>query len=94
MSTRSVMRYVTYKLHQDESAEPEYESVCVTGEDSDCGATSRRCAGLDDLGAWQVDHAKQTGHTRFRNALAQYVVLAPVDGSACTVVPTRSGAGS
>jgi hypothetical protein len=91
MTTRNVMRHVTYRFQEDESAEPEYESVCVTGEDSDCGATSPRCTDFGDVGAWQIHHAKQTGHTRFRNAVAGYVMLAPVDGSTCTIVPTRSG---
>ncbi|CAM5430558.1 hypothetical protein SSPIM334S_00887 [Streptomyces spiroverticillatus] len=53
--------------------------------------TSPRCTDVAALGAWQITHAKETGHKRFRNELAQYVELVPVDGSACTIVPTRSG---
>ena len=84
------MRYVTYKVEADLTALPEYEAVCVTGDDADCGARSVRCADLDAVGAWVLSHAKETGHTRYQRALRDYAVVVPADGTRCRVVPSGS----
>jgi hypothetical protein len=91
MGARSVMRFVVYTVKEDESAEHEYEAVCVTGLDADCGARSPCCADLDALAVWQLDHAKETGHRHFRRTVHDYSLVVPVDGSACRLVPTGSG---
>jgi hypothetical protein len=91
MVTRSVLRYVTYRIRSDDSALPEHEAVCVTGDAEDCGAKSPRCGDLDELAAWVLGHTKESGHTRFRRALHDYMRVVPADGTPCRVVPSGSG---
>ncbi|KUO21023.1 DUF7848 domain-containing protein [Streptomyces dysideae] len=75
---RRVFRYVPYSITQDASAEPEYEARCVSGEESDCGATSGPCSAPEDVEEWQRRHTQETRHTRYRRSFADYAVLAPV----------------
>lgn len=91
MAARSVMRYVTYKIEADLTALPEYEAVCVTGDDADCGARPACSVDLDELAAWVLSHTAETGHTRYRRGLHDYAVVVPADSTQCRVVPSGSG---
>ncbi|MFI6084709.1 hypothetical protein ACIBBB_27685 [Streptomyces sp. NPDC051217] len=46
----------------DSLALPTYQAVCVTGEDSNCGATSGALLAPDELTHWIAEHCAQSGH--------------------------------
>ncbi|MFB7651923.1 MULTISPECIES: hypothetical protein [unclassified Streptomyces] len=70
-----VFRYVPFAIVQDSSALPEYQAYCVSGDDTDCGATSGPCPAPTDVEEWQRTHTQQTRHTRYRRCFADYAVL-------------------
>ncbi|MFI6467534.1 hypothetical protein [Streptomyces sp. NPDC050528] len=74
---RRVFRYVPYAIVQDPTAEPEYEARCVSGDDSDCDATSGPYGNPGDVEEWQRKHTQETRHTRYRRSFADYAVLEP-----------------
>ncbi|MEU0389231.1 DUF7848 domain-containing protein [Streptomyces chartreusis] len=61
----------------DETAMPEYEAVCVTGDDKDCGAASGPLEGADELARWMAEHTRDTGHSRYRRAYCEYALVEP-----------------
>lgn len=87
MAPRSVMRFVPYRIAPDPLSEPEYEAVCVSGDEADCGAASGTRTAPEPVAAWQFVHTGETGHTRFRRSFHEYAVTEPADGSVCSVVP-------
>ncbi|MEU3902038.1 hypothetical protein [Streptomyces sp. NPDC045251] len=61
----------------DESAEPEFEAVCVSGDEEDCGEASGPLADAERLDKWMAEHARDTGHRRFRRAYCEYATVEP-----------------
>ncbi|MFJ9371770.1 hypothetical protein [Streptomyces sp. NPDC101455] len=66
-----------YTIVQDPTAEPEYEARCVSGDESDCAASSGPYGNPADVEEWQRKHTQETRHTRYRRSFADYAVLAP-----------------
>ena len=75
--TRRVFRYVPFTIEQDQTAEPEYQACCVSGDQSECGAqsgTRHHPAGVEE---WQRRHSQETGHRRHRRDFGDYAVMRP-----------------
>lgn len=70
-----MFRYVPYAIVQDPCAEPEYEAVCVSGDEADCGAASGARHDPAEVEEWQRLHTQETRHTRYRRTFADYAVL-------------------
>lgn len=75
--TRRVFRYVPFAIEPDQTAEPEYEASCVSGNDVECGARSGTHSGPGPVEEWQRRHTQETGHRRFRRAFGDYAVMRP-----------------
>lgn len=75
--TRRVFRYVPFTVEQDPTAEPEYTTRCVSGDESECGARSGTHAGPGPVEEWQRRHTQETGHRRYRRDFGDYAVLRP-----------------
>ncbi|GAA0447459.1 hypothetical protein GCM10009544_07820 [Streptomyces stramineus] len=83
---RRRFRYVPFTIAQDASAWPEYSAVCVSGEESECGAASGQLhtpAGVED---WMRRHMQATGHVRYGRDFRDYAQLAPSDDADVTRV--------
>ncbi|MEU6222423.1 hypothetical protein [Streptomyces sp. NPDC047042] len=80
--TRRVFRYVPFTIVQDATAEPEYATRCVSGDESECGAESGARSHPADVEEWQRKHTQDTRHTRYRRTFADYAVMEPPDGIA------------
>ncbi|MEW1616499.1 hypothetical protein [Streptomyces sp. NPDC088744] len=61
----------------DESAEPEFEAVCVSGDEEECGEESGLLLDAELLDRWMVGHTRDTGHQRFRRAYCEYATVEP-----------------
>jgi hypothetical protein len=61
----------------DESAMPEYEAVCVSGDETDCGEGSGPLEDADELARWMAEHTRDTGHQRYRRAYCEYALVEP-----------------
>jgi hypothetical protein len=75
--TRRVFRYVPFTIGQDETAEPEYEARCVSGDETECGAQSGTCSHPEPVEKWQRRHTQKTGHRRYRRNFGDYAVMQP-----------------
>ncbi|KUL28344.1 hypothetical protein [Streptomyces regalis] len=73
---RRIFRFVPFSIVQDASAEPEYEAHCVSGDETDCAATSGPCGTPTEVEEWQRRHTQETRHTRYRRSFVDYAVLA------------------
>lgn len=73
--TRRVFRYVPYVIAQDQSAEPEYEARCVSGDETECGAESGVRHDPEVVEEWQRRHTQDTGHLRYRRSFGDYAVF-------------------
>ncbi|MFG3025929.1 hypothetical protein ACGFZQ_46855 [Streptomyces sp. NPDC048254] len=78
---RRVFRFVPYLITQDDSAEPEYEAYCVSGDETDCGAASGPCGSPGAVEEWQRRHTRDTRHLRYRRSFTDYAVLEPQSGA-------------
>lgn len=76
MGITTVMRFREYKVRAviDPQALPTFTAVCVTGEDTDCGATSGDVLDPDTLVQWIAVHFRDTGHTRFERSTRAPVI--------------------
>ncbi|MGW4912497.1 DUF7848 domain-containing protein [Streptomyces sp. NPDC004270] len=74
---RRIFRFVPYLITQDDTAEPEYEAYCVSGEERDCGAASGPCGSPEAVEEWQRTHTQDTRHHRYRRSFTDYAVLEP-----------------
>ncbi|MER7841306.1 hypothetical protein ABTY98_36855 [Streptomyces sp. NPDC096040] len=74
---RRIFRFVPYLIAQDDTAEPEYEAYCVSGEEADCGAASGPCGSPEAVEEWQRRHTQETRHLRYRRSFSDYAVLEP-----------------
>ncbi|WP_367132472.1 MULTISPECIES: DUF7848 domain-containing protein [Streptomyces] len=81
MSVRKRYRFADWTTLQDATASPEYAARCVTGDDSDCGATSGWSNARGSVQSWMETHVQQTGHLRFQRLFADYAVVGPPPGS-------------
>ncbi len=61
----------------DESAEAEFEAVCVSGDEEDCGEASGPLADAERLDTWMAEHTRDSGHQRFRRAYCEYATVEP-----------------
>ncbi|NGN68437.1 hypothetical protein G5C51_31640 [Streptomyces sp. A7024] len=61
----------------DQAAEAEYEAVCVSGDEEDCGEASGPLTDADALTRWMAEHTRDTGHQRFRRAYCEYAHVEP-----------------
>ena len=61
----------------DELAVPEFEAVCVSGEEADCGEGSGTVPDADALVRWMVEHTRDTDHRRFRRTYGEYAIVEP-----------------
>ncbi|WP_246203651.1 hypothetical protein [Streptomyces tailanensis] len=77
--TRRVFRYVPYVIAQDQSAEPEYEARCVSGDETECGAESGVRHDPAAVEEWQRWHTQETRHFRYRRSFGDYSVLEPLE---------------
>ncbi|WP_435897461.1 DUF7848 domain-containing protein [Streptomyces tsukubensis] len=77
--TRATYRFRDYEISTDPSSPlPAHSAVCVTGEDSDCGAaTSEEHATEDAVAEWIAEHSRDTGHDLYRKAITEYVRSVP-----------------
>ncbi|MYT25958.1 hypothetical protein GTW69_37780 [Streptomyces sp. SID7760] len=66
-----------YAVSADESSAPAYQAVCVSGEEVDCGADSADQPDEEELVRWMAQHARDTGHDRFRRARWDYATVEP-----------------
>ncbi|MGW1673317.1 DUF7848 domain-containing protein [Streptomyces sp. NPDC002324] len=90
--TRSVLKYVTYLLRADQTAEAEYEARCVWGDEKECGAESGPKPSPADVHVWQTQHTSETGHNRYRRVHADYQVWVPTEHvPPAERYPARSG---
>ncbi|MEV6761038.1 hypothetical protein AB0N16_10380 [Streptomyces sp. NPDC051105] len=64
-------------LAQDDTAEPEYDAYCVSGDGADCGAASGPFASPAAVEEWQRRHTRGTRHPRYRRSFTDYAVLEP-----------------
>lgn len=81
-TTRRTFRYVPFTIVQDVTAEPEYATRCVSGDESECGAESGVRGHPADVEEWQRRHTQETRHTRYRRTFADYAVMEPPSGVA------------
>ena len=79
-TTRRTFRYVPFTIVQDGTAEPEYATRCVSGDESECGAESGVRGHPADVEEWQRKHTQETRHLRYRRTFADYAVMEPPDG--------------
>ncbi|WP_018383530.1 DUF7848 domain-containing protein [Wenjunlia vitaminophila] len=77
--TRRVFRYVPFTIEQDQTAEPEYEARCVSGDDAECGARSGTHGRPEGVEEWQRKHTQDTGHRRYRRNFGDYAVMRPAE---------------
>jgi len=75
--TRRVFRYVPFTIEQDQTAEPEYEARCVSGDESECGAQSGAHSHPGPVEEWLCKHTQETGHRRYRRNFGDYAVMRP-----------------
>jgi hypothetical protein len=75
-----VFRYVPFIIEQDQTAEPEYEARCVSGDDAECGAQSGTYSRPGPVEEWQRRHTQETRHLRYRRNFGDYAVLRPPPG--------------
>ncbi|MFF4548901.1 hypothetical protein [Streptomyces sp. NPDC001435] len=68
-------------IEQDPTTEPEYEALCVSGDETDCGARSGTHGHPGPVEEWQRKHTQETRHLRYRRNFGDYAVLRQ-DGSA------------
>lgn len=77
MSTRSIFRFVDYVTRLDPAGEQVWQAMCVSGEDKDCGAKSPEVGSEEAGNDWMADHAKETGHDRFKRLYADFALVRP-----------------
>lgn len=70
-------RFVPFTIAQDLTAWPEYRAVCVSGEETDCGADSGWLPGPAQVEEWARKHTQGTGHLRYRRSFSDYMQLEP-----------------
>ncbi|MCQ8192169.1 DUF7848 domain-containing protein [Streptomyces rugosispiralis] len=75
--TRRVFRYVPFTIEQDQTAEPEYEARCVSGDETECGAESGTHRDPGPVEEWQRRRTQETGHRRYRRNFGGYAVMRP-----------------
>ncbi|TDU02489.1 hypothetical protein EDD99_0882 [Streptomyces sp. 846.5] len=73
MGTTTTMRFRNYEIKPDPSGLPLLAAVCVSGEETECGATSDEQTDPQKVGRWIAQHLQDTGHDRYQRRYADYV---------------------
>lgn len=87
--TRSVLKYVAYKVRPDETAEKEFGARCVYGDEVECGAESGPRSNPLDVESWQREHTQETRHNRYRRSMAGYEIWEPAQPVPPPVEPVK-----
>ncbi|MGW1091479.1 DUF7848 domain-containing protein [Streptomyces sp. NPDC002596] len=72
-----VFRYVEYLTCQDPTGELSWAVECVSGDESDCGASSGPMTGETPAIRWMSNHTASTGHNRYRRTFTDYALTEP-----------------
>ncbi|MBK6015816.1 hypothetical protein [Streptomyces sp. MBT53] len=64
-------------VNADELAYPEFQAVCITGDNAACGQTSGLVEDVAEVTEWMARHTRDTGHQQFRHAYWVYVTVEP-----------------
>ncbi|HEY0690707.1 MAG TPA: hypothetical protein VGD71_16905 [Kribbella sp.] len=72
---RSTYRFREYEITPDPLGVPDHQAVCVSGDDTECGADSETQPEGEALGRWMAEHTRDTGHLRFRVAQWGYALM-------------------
>lgn len=75
---RSLIKYVTYHIVPDETAEDEFRGLCVFGDEAECGAKSPPLTNAEVM-EWMRKHVQATGHNRFLRTFGRYEVWTPAE---------------
>ena len=73
MGTRTTLRFRNYEIKPDPTGLPLLAAVCVSGDESECGAASDEQTDPERVGRWMAQHVHDTGHSRFQRHYADYV---------------------
>ncbi|GAA3483617.1 hypothetical protein GCM10018966_081490 [Streptomyces yanii] len=77
MTPGRVFRYVEYLTCQDPTGELSWAVECVSGDESDCAASSGPMAGETPAIRWMSNHTASTGHNRYRRTFTDYALTEP-----------------
>ncbi|EST17968.1 MULTISPECIES: DUF7848 domain-containing protein [Streptomyces] len=75
--TRATYRFREHKITPDPLGVPEHQAVCVSGDETECGADSGLLPDGKELARWMAEHTRDTGHLRFRAAQWGYALMEP-----------------
>ncbi|MFC1417047.1 DUF7848 domain-containing protein [Streptacidiphilus cavernicola] len=73
MGSRQVFRFRNYEIKPDLTGLPLLAAVCVSGEETECGAASEEQTDPEKVGRWIAQHLQDTGHDRYQRRYADYV---------------------
>lgn len=73
--TRATYRFREYGITPDPLGVPDHQAVCVSGDETDCGADSEAQPDGEALARWMAEHTRDTGHLRFRVAQWGYALV-------------------
>lgn len=76
---RAVIRHVTYRAAQDPMGEVSRRAVCVSGDDTDCGADSGEVPTEEAAVEWMAKHTAETGHKRYQRTYTDYAIVEPAE---------------
>ncbi|MFF3553644.1 hypothetical protein ACFYXL_09540 [Streptomyces tsukubensis] len=87
--SRAVFRFEPYTTRQDETVEPEYSAVCVSGDEEACGAASGVRGSALDVDDWMRGHMTETAHRHFKRSFDDYAELLPTSELPAGLEPAR-----
>ncbi|MFI5746550.1 hypothetical protein ACIBBE_11515 [Streptomyces sp. NPDC051644] len=70
-------RFQNYEIQPDPVGETTYAAECVSGDEADCGAQSGEKGETSNVAQWIAEHARDTGHQRYRRTVADYATAEP-----------------
>lgn len=73
--TRAVLRFVDYTTTPDPVGESVWSAVCVSGEEKDCGASSKELDSERAVVDWMAQHCAETRHSRFKRSFSDYALV-------------------
>jgi hypothetical protein len=78
--TRTVIRFVPYKVRQDPQTVPTHQVWCVSGDEEECGEDSGEWVTPHPVEMWMDAHVRATGHRHFRRAFFDNAMYVSPDG--------------
>ncbi|MFC0600231.1 hypothetical protein [Streptomyces palmae] len=78
--SRSVHRYVDFTISWDPETEINRAVTCVSGDLSDCGASSGWLGTEDEIVDWMTRHTRDTRHLRYSRTMQDIAVMLPPGG--------------